>query len=653
MNKIIKRLSVAVAAIVILLILAAFSLPLLINPNNYKEIITNLVREKTGRILSIPGDIKLHVSPSLNVAFSLGQVSLSSGRNFPDKPFISSRQVETQLALWPLLTRKQLRINHITLEGVNVHLLRNARGLNNWDDLVGGGQAGASQRPAEKVKKTGGKSGQGLAGLDVGGISATDINVEYVDKQTARTIKLNNLNLEVGRLRAGRPFPVKAVFDLSVAEGGQQSLAARIQARTELTLYLSQKHFVINDLKLQGLFKGAGLPAPGLTMELTADADLNREDLTIKPLHLKIDDTIVDGTATVTNLKKPSYNLALQLNQLDLDQYRAKQPAATRTRVAGPQGTTQQQPVPGLKKAEKRNKEQNNELIPVHLLRGLNFTADIKVGSLKAAGMTLSKVRLRTSGKEGRIRLDPLAASLYDGTLLLKGDIDVRPDVPQMRLTEKLEGVRLGPLFRDMTGREEVTGKADIQARIATRGLTEKELVRHADGTVSLTLADGKIARLQILQTIRAAKALIDKKTVAAASSRQPTGFAKLTATGILTNGVLRNDDLRAESELMAVKGKGTVDLVKERIDYLLTIYLTRGLDRNRKTGLVDLSKTPIPYRVRGSFTHLRQSAALEEILINEGKKALINVLQKQTGKNSKNDAGALIDQGLKSIFGN
>jgi len=306
MNKTIKRLSVAVAAIIVLLIIAALSLPLLINPNDYKDTITNLVREKTGRTLSIPGDIKLHVSPRLNVVFSLGKVSLSSGRNFPDSPFVSSRQVETQLALWPLLTRKQLFINHITLEGVNVHLLRNARGLNNWDDLAGGGQAGAAERPTAKVKKTGKKSGQGLAGLDVGGIDATNINVEYVDRQTDRTIKLNNLNLEVGRLREGRPFPVKADFDLSMDEGGQQSLAARIQARTELTLYLSQKHFVIDGLSLKGLLKGAGLPAQGLALELTADADLNREALTIKPLHLKIDDTIVNGTATVKNLKKPS-----------------------------------------------------------------------------------------------------------------------------------------------------------------------------------------------------------------------------------------------------------------------------------------------------------------------------------------------------------
>ncbi len=653
MNKTIKRLSVAVAAIVILLIIAALSLPLLIKPNNYKSTITNLVREKTGRTLSIPGDIKLHVSPSLNVVFSLGKVSLSSGRNFPNSPFISSRQVETQLALWPLLTRKQLLINHITLKGVNVHLLRNAKGQNNWDDLAGGGQAGTTKRSAAQVKKTGGKTGPGLADLDVGGIEATDINVEYIDQKTAKTIKLNNLDLKVGRLRQGRPFPVKADFDLSMDEGGRQSLAARIQARTELTFYLSQKHFVIDGLNLKGLLKGADLPAPGLALALTADADLNRGNLAIKPLHLQINDTIVNGTATVKNLKKPSYDLALQLNQLDLDRYRTKQPAATPINETGPQEKTKQQPVRGLKKSAKQNNDHNNELIPVHLLRSLNFTADIKVDSLKAAGLTLSKVRLQAFGQDGRIRLDPLAASLYDGTFLLRGDIDARPAVPQIRLTGKLAGVRLGPLFRDMTGREEITGKANIQAGIATRGLTKNELLRHADGTVSLALADGKIARLQILQTIRAAKALIDKKPLPAASSRQPTGFAKLTATGVLTNGVLRNNDLRAESELMAVKGKGTVDLVNKRINYLLTIYLTRGLDRDQKTGLVDLSKTPIPYRVKGSFTHINQSAALEEILVNEGKKALINVLRKQIGKNSKNDAGALIDQGLKSLFGN
>jgi AsmA protein len=138
MNKAVKWIIGVFAVLVGLLIIIALSLPRLIDPNDYKAVITRKVQEQTGRELSIPGDIKLDVSLlGLQTMFSLGDVKLSSSPDFPETEFLSSRQVHIALALWPLIRNKELQVSNIHLEGVNVNLVRNEDGSSNWDDLAG------------------------------------------------------------------------------------------------------------------------------------------------------------------------------------------------------------------------------------------------------------------------------------------------------------------------------------------------------------------------------------------------------------------------------------------------------------------------------------------------------------------------------------
>jgi hypothetical protein len=102
--------------------------------------------------------------------------------------------------------------------------------------------------------------------------------------------------------------------------------------------------------------------------------------------------------------------------------------------------------------------------------------------------------------------------------------------------------------------------------------------------------------------------------------------------------------------------------MVNEQIDYLLTIYLAKSIDKNEETGLVDLADTPIPYRVKGTFDQISQSAALGEIIKSEAKKVIIKELEKQFGGDEKKEGDKkessggtkdLINKGLKSLFGN
>lgn len=724
MNKTLKWMLIIIAGIGIALTIAILSLPFFINPNDYKDKLSSIVHEQTGRVLSIPGDITLQVSPALDIAFSLGEIQLAASSDFAGSHFASSKLAEVKLALWPLLSRKQLQINSVDLKGVELNLIRKADGMSNWEDLA---RIRASETPRhsqEKRKQTKDPSKkQLLTSIDIGGINIQDLNLQYQDLQAKKTISLKNFNLNVGHLQENKPFPVSADFTFSL-DNGKQPLSATITTSFTAALDLSDQHFVINDFTLNGKLQGEMFPSSRLDLRLMGDVEiyaldekvvlhkllvqqgdftaetalsvtgfktpavegtfsiaeyspkkhleqlgiilpqfsdstvlerlsvslgfmLNSDQLEIREIQLQLDDTAITAEASVKDLQQPAYALELHLGQLDLDRYMIQK------------STTLQADVPSTEKATSSKGKEEQGRVPVTFLKGLTFNSAIKIDDLKAAKLRMSDILITADGEDGLIRLQPFEAKLYGGNVTVTGTIDVNGDSPVMTLQKSLHAVELGPMFLDMTGKEEITGKANIEIDVKTMGDDKKSLTRNSNGTVSLALADGKVAKLQILQTIRLAKALLDKESLTQSATTQPTGFATLTASGKLTNGVFTNNDLLAASDLMKVTGKGYVDFVKEQIDYLLTINLTDRIERDKKTGLVDLGNTPIPYRVRGDFQELEQSAAIEELLKAQAKDALLNVLQKQLntggekdGK-SADDAGSLLNQGLKSLFGN
>jgi len=193
-----------VVVLVGLLLLLTLSLPFLIDPNSYKEIIARKVQEQTGRQVSIPGDIALKISPlGLKTVFRLGEVRLSSTPNFPETELLTSRLVEIQLALWPLIRSKELQMSTLRLEGVSLNLVRNEDGASNWSD----GTAVAKGKPEAQAQQPGAKPASPLAAIDIGGVVIKDLNLSYVDRQAGKSTKLNDFNLTAGRIQPGNPIP--------------------------------------------------------------------------------------------------------------------------------------------------------------------------------------------------------------------------------------------------------------------------------------------------------------------------------------------------------------------------------------------------------------------------------------------------------------
>ena len=78
MKKQFKILLYTIGFVVVLVIAAAVTATLLINPNDYKDDIVKVVHDKTGRELQLKGDIKLSLFPWLGL--ELGQTSLGNAQ---------------------------------------------------------------------------------------------------------------------------------------------------------------------------------------------------------------------------------------------------------------------------------------------------------------------------------------------------------------------------------------------------------------------------------------------------------------------------------------------------------------------------------------------------------------------------------------------
>src|SRR5678815_5006052 len=97
------RIVAYVAAGLIGLIVIGLVLVLLfVDPNDYRDDIEKMVEEKTGRELTLSGDLKLSVFPW--IALETGPASLGDAPGFGPEPFVSIKEAHLGVRLMPLLS---------------------------------------------------------------------------------------------------------------------------------------------------------------------------------------------------------------------------------------------------------------------------------------------------------------------------------------------------------------------------------------------------------------------------------------------------------------------------------------------------------------------------------------------------------------------
>lgn len=213
MGKALKYVLWAIAGLVVVVVIVVAFVAATFDPEKYKPEIVKLVKDKTGRTLTIDGKIGLAFFPKIGAAVDRITLSERDG----SKVFARIGEARVAVALIPLFSKRVI-VDRVTLSDLSVDLVRGKDGRTNIDDLTGA----PAQQSAEPGKAPA-PGGDGKAPvLDIGGIELRNANVGWRDERDGTDVRVSKLNLTTGRIASGVPgkLSVSARID-----GSQPKLA--------------------------------------------------------------------------------------------------------------------------------------------------------------------------------------------------------------------------------------------------------------------------------------------------------------------------------------------------------------------------------------------------------------------------------------------
>ncbi|HSW52619.1 MAG TPA: AsmA family protein [Sulfuricaulis sp.] len=515
MKKTLKILGLVVGGLLALFIIAAVALTLLFDPNDYKDDIVKLVRDKTGRELRIEGKLGWSFFPW--IGFETGKLELGNAPGFGPEPFARLDGAGAKVKLLPLL-RQQIVVDTVFLDGLRLNLAKNAAGKTNWDDLLA---PAGKEKPAEKpaAKPEAGKEFD-IRGISVNKIDIRKADVTWKDQASNAQYAVRNLDLQTGKIVVGEPVDVHLAFDV---ESGTPPVSKHLDLKSRIKL------------------------------------DLEKQSLDITNLALGVDDSRLTGTLALKNFDKPAYRFDLALDQIDLDRYL---PAPATADSAKPAAATPAEPVE----------------IPLSLLRSLDLQGKLGIGKLKAMNLHSTDVTVQVGAKNGLITLGPNQAKLYGGSYAGRTALDVRGQTPLLTIDESVSAIDLAPALKDALQFDKFTGTANLGAKVTAQGLDAGRIMETLNGTASFSVQKGAVKGMDLrkmIDTIKTAQRdnLLQKLTELKPQPADETHFTQLSGTARITNGVVQNDDLKVQSpDLVNVSGNGTADLPRQLLDYRVTV---------------------------------------------------------------------------------
>ena len=203
MARLVKILLILLAALVGVGLLASLALYLFFDPNDYRDNISLVVKETTGRELVIEGDLSLSIFPW--IAVEIGRTRLGNAEGFGDEPFLSFDGASLSVRLMPLILSQEIAIGTASLDSLVVNLQVNRDGVSNWEDLSGGDEPQGSEVVEQMLEEQLSGLESEPVQLDISNVSVTNASVSYVDAQAGSSASITGLTLSTGRIAAGSP----------------------------------------------------------------------------------------------------------------------------------------------------------------------------------------------------------------------------------------------------------------------------------------------------------------------------------------------------------------------------------------------------------------------------------------------------------------
>ncbi|WP_460410101.1 MULTISPECIES: AsmA family protein [unclassified Pseudomonas] len=267
-----KILGLVLLGLLLIIVAAGFALTHLFDPNDYKDEIRQIARDKAHIELTLNGDIGWSLFPWLGL--ELHEASVATLIN-PTEPYADLQMLGLSVRVLPLL-RREVQMSDVRVEGLNLRLKRDKNGHGNWEDIgkvptaaaPAGSPAPASAATAEAPAQPE-KPPQPIR-LDIDSLTVNNARVEYNDELTGKQFSAESIQLSTGPVHDSTNIPVKATAFLGT---NQPVLRVRTELTGELRIERALQRYRFEDMKLSGEL--AGDPLQGKTMTFAAQGQLS------------------------------------------------------------------------------------------------------------------------------------------------------------------------------------------------------------------------------------------------------------------------------------------------------------------------------------------------------------------------------------------
>ncbi len=566
MTKLLKLTGMLLGLIIMLLLIAIISLVMFVSPDRFKPTLVEQVKKHTGRDLAIDGDLAWSFFPYLGV--KSGHMSLSNPDGFSDKTFIEFNSATVGVKLMPLF-HGRIESSGVTLKGMKLTLIKKADGKVNWAFQKSAGNAGSDNSDAGQKRMSGG------VGLAISAVDVEDASVNWIDEQSKQNITVTHFNFNAKDISLTKPIPVATSFDFAMsnpAVSGHAELTSNAAFNLDKQIYsLRDLDFTVQTHKTD----------KKINLHVTGDvaADLGEQTLQWTNFKASMADLNLSGKVSVLQL------------------------------MSAPQASGHFDIQPFNLKSLLQNLGQDNANLQVakDVTGKVDFSASAKaieangnidINELQAAKIKLNHFNAHLNYQNGALTLSPVKADLYQGNLNADAHVSLNTAIPQITLQGKLANVQAQPLMQDLMGANQklkLTGIANIDLNVKTAGKDGDAIVKNLNGTSHLSFSNGTLEGADLGYLIDSAYALVNRETMSATNTDK-TSFGTLTATAVIHDGVVSNNDLLLSSPRFDTKGNGTINLVSQTIDYSLQA----ALKQNQVRTVKNFSGFTIPIRITG-----------------------------------------------------
>ncbi|MDO8314027.1 MAG: AsmA family protein [Rugosibacter sp.] len=457
-------------------------------------------------------------------------------------------------------------------------------------------------------------------------------------RQTTAKIALSGME--------GTLTDVKVSRMLLDADSTSGATALKIHLASPLSANITAQTVTLQKIAGTVDVKNPAMPMKQVSLPLngSAQVDVKKQRAAIR-LATQFDESKVFFESQIERFSPLALGFDLTIDRLNVDKYFPPKPAVA-VSSTGATGQASAGDAP----------------LNFSALRGLNLHGVARIGSLQVKNLKFSQLNATLKAANGRLDIAPLSANLYEGSM--SGSLAVNANGNGVAVRQKLVGVSVAPLLKDLANKDLIAGKGVVTVDVTGQGASVSALKKSLAGSASLVLRDGAIKGINLAQSMRDIQSKLGARQDVTQVSRgaDKTDFSEFSASFRLTGGVAHNEDLAIKSPFLRLSGAGDIDIGNNRINYLAKVRVVNTSAGQDGKEADQVKGVTVPVRVTGPLDKITWkiefASAIGDLL---KEKAQVRIDEKKQELQKKVDekkqeiqqkATDQLKEKLKGIFG-